>query len=184
MAQSSCKCDAKSKSHPSMKLAPVRVFSCKHPPKTWRPYKARPNTKIVTLQNREEMTEMSAPGFNNTQLKQTYGNTLVMKSHWEQSGKEMKYITCVTLRLCLEKYVTVFAETKVFLGNIKNLFICSRMFFCVCQCVLNRSVKPFEPAVSTVYGWFDTPFNFLQSLEQCCPWPYTKGLIKVLRSTQ
>ena len=31
MAQSSCKCDTKSKSHPGMKLAPVRVFSCKHP---------------------------------------------------------------------------------------------------------------------------------------------------------
>ena len=31
MAQSSCKRDTKSKSHPGMKLAPVRVFSCKHP---------------------------------------------------------------------------------------------------------------------------------------------------------
>ena len=31
MTQSLCKRDAKSKSHPSMKLAPVRVFSCKHP---------------------------------------------------------------------------------------------------------------------------------------------------------
>ena len=31
MAQSSCKRDSKSKSHPSMKLAPVWVFSCKHP---------------------------------------------------------------------------------------------------------------------------------------------------------
>ena len=31
MAQSSCKCDTKSKSHPGMKLALVRVFSCKHP---------------------------------------------------------------------------------------------------------------------------------------------------------
>ena len=31
MTQSSCKCDTKSKSHPSMKLAPVGVFSCKHP---------------------------------------------------------------------------------------------------------------------------------------------------------
>ena len=30
-AQSSCKRDTKSKSHPGMKLAPVRVFSCKHP---------------------------------------------------------------------------------------------------------------------------------------------------------
>ena len=28
---SSCKHKTKSKSHPSMKLAPVRVFSCKHP---------------------------------------------------------------------------------------------------------------------------------------------------------
>ena len=27
----SCKRDTKSKSHPGMKLAPVRVFSCKHP---------------------------------------------------------------------------------------------------------------------------------------------------------
>ena len=31
MTQSSCKCDRKSKSHPGMKLAPMRVFSCKHP---------------------------------------------------------------------------------------------------------------------------------------------------------
>ena len=31
MTRSSCKCDTKSKSHPSVKLAPVRVFSCKHP---------------------------------------------------------------------------------------------------------------------------------------------------------
>ena len=31
MTQSSCKRDPKSKSHPSVKLAPVRVFSCKHP---------------------------------------------------------------------------------------------------------------------------------------------------------
>ena len=31
MTQSSCKHDTKSKSHPGMKLAPVRVFSCKHP---------------------------------------------------------------------------------------------------------------------------------------------------------
>ena len=31
MSQSSCKHDTKSNSHPSVKLAPVRVFSCKHP---------------------------------------------------------------------------------------------------------------------------------------------------------
>ena len=31
MTQSSCKRDTKSKSHPSVKLASVRVFSCKHP---------------------------------------------------------------------------------------------------------------------------------------------------------
>ena len=31
MTQSSCKRDTKSKSHPGAKLAPVRVFSCKHP---------------------------------------------------------------------------------------------------------------------------------------------------------
>ena len=31
MTQSSCKRDTKSKNHPSVKLAPVRVFSCKHP---------------------------------------------------------------------------------------------------------------------------------------------------------
>ena len=31
MAQSSCKRDTKSKSHPGTKLAPVRVFSCKYP---------------------------------------------------------------------------------------------------------------------------------------------------------
>ena len=31
MTQSLCKRDAKSESHPGMKLAPVRVFSCKHP---------------------------------------------------------------------------------------------------------------------------------------------------------
>ena len=31
MTQSSCKRDTKSKSHPSVKLAPVRVFLCKHP---------------------------------------------------------------------------------------------------------------------------------------------------------
>ena len=31
MTQSSCKRDTKSKSHRGMKLAPVRVFSCKHP---------------------------------------------------------------------------------------------------------------------------------------------------------
>ena len=30
MTQSSCKRDTKSKNHPSVKLAPVRVFSCKH----------------------------------------------------------------------------------------------------------------------------------------------------------
>ena len=31
MTQSTCKRDTKSKSHPSIKLAPVRVFSCEHP---------------------------------------------------------------------------------------------------------------------------------------------------------
>ena len=31
MTQWSCKNDTKSKRHPGMKLAPVRVFSCKHP---------------------------------------------------------------------------------------------------------------------------------------------------------
>ena len=31
MSQSSCKQDTKSKSNPGMKLAPVQVFSCKHP---------------------------------------------------------------------------------------------------------------------------------------------------------
>ena len=31
MTQSPCKHDKKSKSHPGMKLAPVRIFSCKHP---------------------------------------------------------------------------------------------------------------------------------------------------------
>ena len=31
MTQSSGKRDTKTKSHPSVKLAPVRVFSCKHP---------------------------------------------------------------------------------------------------------------------------------------------------------
>ena len=31
MTQSSCKRDTKSKSHSSVKLAPVRVFSCEHP---------------------------------------------------------------------------------------------------------------------------------------------------------
>ena len=31
MTQLSCKRDTKSKSHPRMKLAPVRVFPCKHP---------------------------------------------------------------------------------------------------------------------------------------------------------
>ena len=31
MTQSSCKRDTKSKIHPSVKLAPVRVFLCKHP---------------------------------------------------------------------------------------------------------------------------------------------------------
>ena len=31
MTQTSCKRDSKSKSHPGMRLAPVRVFSCKHP---------------------------------------------------------------------------------------------------------------------------------------------------------
>ena len=31
MTKSSCKRDTKSKSHPGMKLAPVRVFSCKRP---------------------------------------------------------------------------------------------------------------------------------------------------------
>ena len=31
MTQSSCKRHTKSKSHPSVKLAPVRVFSCEHP---------------------------------------------------------------------------------------------------------------------------------------------------------
>ena len=31
MTQSSCKRDTKSKSHPGAELAPVRIFSCKHP---------------------------------------------------------------------------------------------------------------------------------------------------------
>ena len=31
MTQSSCKCNTKSKSYLGMKLAPVRVLSCKHP---------------------------------------------------------------------------------------------------------------------------------------------------------
>ena len=31
MTQSSWKRDTESKSHPGVKLAPVRVFSCKHP---------------------------------------------------------------------------------------------------------------------------------------------------------
>ena len=31
MTQSSCKRDMKSKSHPSVKLVPVQVFSCEHP---------------------------------------------------------------------------------------------------------------------------------------------------------
>ena len=31
MTQSLCKRDTKSKSHPGMKLAPVRAFKCKHP---------------------------------------------------------------------------------------------------------------------------------------------------------
>ena len=31
MTQSSCRRDTKRKSHPCMKLASVRVFSCKHP---------------------------------------------------------------------------------------------------------------------------------------------------------
>ena len=31
IVQSSCKRDTKSKSHPGTELAPVRVFSCKHP---------------------------------------------------------------------------------------------------------------------------------------------------------
>ena len=31
MTQSKCKPDAKSKSHPGMRLVPVQVFSCKHP---------------------------------------------------------------------------------------------------------------------------------------------------------
>ena len=44
-------------------------------------YKARRDSKIVTLQTREEMTEMSAEGFNITQLKQTYGIILVIKNH-------------------------------------------------------------------------------------------------------
>ena len=35
VTQSSCKHDTKSKSHPGMKLAPVRVFSCKHPLSLW-----------------------------------------------------------------------------------------------------------------------------------------------------
>ena len=33
ITQSSCKRGTKSKSHVGMKLAPVRVFSCKHPPR-------------------------------------------------------------------------------------------------------------------------------------------------------
>ena len=31
MAQSSCKRDTKSNCHPGLKVAPLRVFSCKHP---------------------------------------------------------------------------------------------------------------------------------------------------------
>ena len=33
MTQSSCKRETRSKSYPGTKLVPVRVFSCKHPPK-------------------------------------------------------------------------------------------------------------------------------------------------------
>ena len=40
MAQSSCKRDTKSKSHPGMKLAPVRVFSCKDPLRRYVLHKA------------------------------------------------------------------------------------------------------------------------------------------------
>ena len=90
----------------------------------------------------------------------------------------MKYVTCVTLRLCLEKYVTVFAETMVFLGNMTNLFICSRMFFCVCQCVLNRSVKPLEPAVSTVCGWFEYSLQFPPIFGTVLPVTFYKGFDK------
>ena len=36
MTQSSCKRDTKSKRHRGMKLAPVRVFSCKHPLRIFR----------------------------------------------------------------------------------------------------------------------------------------------------
>jgi len=68
----------------------------------------------------------------------------------------------MSLRLCLEKYVTVFAETAAFLGNMTNLFISNRMFFCVCQCVLNRSGKPFEPTVSTVCGWNSAAGDLIQ----------------------
>ena len=35
ITQSSCKRDTKSKSHVGMNLAPVRVFSCRHPPSQW-----------------------------------------------------------------------------------------------------------------------------------------------------
>ena len=62
ITQSSCKRDIKSKSHVGMKLAPVRVFSCKHPltkqptfgdvatgfPAKWRLRSERRNSILMT----------------------------------------------------------------------------------------------------------------------------------------
>ena len=48
MTQSSCKRDTKSKSHPGMKLAPVGVFSCKHP-LSLKEVKPSPERKMTKL---------------------------------------------------------------------------------------------------------------------------------------
>ena len=74
MTQSSCKRDTKSKSHPSVKLAPVRVFSCKHPlTQTGIPMVARNASYIggSGTQNVAMVTKLLSPYFE-AQLVESY----------------------------------------------------------------------------------------------------------------
>ena len=54
ITQSSCKRDTKSKSHVCMKLAPVRVFSCKHPLRSQIPY-WRGSQKLTKIEAYKEL---------------------------------------------------------------------------------------------------------------------------------
>ena len=56
MTQSSCKRETKSKRHPGMKLAPVRVFSCKRP---LREYKTVLDSGFHTADSRFQVLDSS-----------------------------------------------------------------------------------------------------------------------------